>query len=80
MPANSFMESIHDRMPAILSASNEANWLNPAENNVSNLLALLRQPADKPLASYPVSRLVNSPRTDAAECIVERPNAAAATA
>jgi putative SOS response-associated peptidase YedK len=71
MPANSFMESIHDRMPAILSASNEAKWLNPAETDVSNLLSLIHSAGNKTLASYPVSRLVNSPAHDAADCLAE---------
>lgn len=71
MPANSFMESIHNRMPAIMSPDNEGKWLNPAETDASKLLTLLVSTGDNALASYPVSRMVNSPRIDAAECIAE---------
>jgi putative SOS response-associated peptidase YedK len=71
MPASLFMQPIHDRMPAILTASDEVSWLNPAETDVSKLLSLLVAPGDNALASYPVSRMVNSPRIDSAECITE---------
>jgi putative SOS response-associated peptidase YedK len=77
MPANSFMEPIHSRMPAILCPDDESKWLDPAQIDVSNLLSLLHSSADLQLTSYKVSRLVNSPRTDTADCILEQSNAAA---
>jgi len=71
IPANTFMQPIHNRMPAILHPAHEAKWLSSAETDVSKLLSLLHSPGENSLASYSVSRLVNSPKVDAAECIFE---------
>lgn len=68
-PANSFMTQIHNRMPAIIPAANEAKWLNPAEADLPRLLSLLVAPAENELACHPVSTLVNSPRHDSQSCI-----------
>ena len=69
MPANSFMQTIHDRMPAILPPQNETSWLNQAETDVSTLLSLLVPIDSSSLASFAVSKAVNSPRTDTQDCI-----------
>ncbi|MBI5652481.1 MAG: SOS response-associated peptidase [Chloroflexi bacterium] len=66
---NELMQTIHDRMPVILPKSAYASWLDPANQNLDELIALLQPyPADAMLA-YPVSTLVNSPRHNSPECI-----------
>lgn len=60
---------VHDRMPVILGAGARERWLDPDEP-AHALLALLRS-ADgdgDELEVFPVSRLVNSPANDVAEC------------
>jgi putative SOS response-associated peptidase YedK len=54
VPANSIVESIHDRMPVILDRKTEAAWLSK-ENNENGLLSVLTAyPAEK-MTHYPVS-------------------------
>src|SRR5690606_15993384 len=67
--ANETMAPIHDRMPVILQPDAFRQWLEGGDADPDDLLALLRPyPADQ-LVARPVSRLVNSPHTDAPECI-----------
>jgi putative SOS response-associated peptidase YedK len=67
---NELMQTIHTRMPVILPKSAYASWLDPANQNLVELLAMLEPyPADAMLA-YPVSMLVNSPRNNSPECIL----------
>ncbi|CAK0782070.1 Abasic site processing protein YoqW [Gammaproteobacteria bacterium] len=62
--ANALMQPIHDRMPVILSPGDYAAWLNPANTHTEMLHALLR-PADATgMVAHPVSRAVNSSRSD----------------
>ena len=66
---NELMQTIHTRMPVILPKSAYSSWLDPANQNLAELIALLEPyPADAMLA-YPVSMLVNSPRNNSPECI-----------
>lgn len=69
-PPNPFLESLHDRMPAILPRQDWEAWLDPA-TDVASAKALLRPLAgeDEELTMRPVSRRVNSPRNDDAECL-----------
>lgn len=70
-PANPFLSSLHDRMPAILPRRDWDAWLDPATDPAA-AKALLRPLADGPdgeLEMRPVSRRVNSPRHDDAACI-----------
>ena len=62
--ANAVMMPIHDRMPAILGANDYGAWLDPGNTDVARLRALLRPAAAGTMITYPVTRLVNSSRTD----------------
>lgn len=65
---NNLVQTIHTRMPVILSQSDEALWLNP-ESDLNKILTLLKPyPTDK-MISYPVSLLVNDPVNDSPELI-----------
>ncbi len=66
---NELMRPIHQRMPVILPKKRYEEWLDPANQEMDELVALLQPyPADKMLA-YLVSALVNSPRNNSPECI-----------
>jgi putative SOS response-associated peptidase YedK len=64
---NAFMRPIHDRMPVILSAGEQARWLDP-EAEPESLQELLQPYRDDDLEAYEVSTLVNSPSNDVPEC------------
>ncbi|MBI4789671.1 MAG: SOS response-associated peptidase [Chloroflexi bacterium] len=67
--ANELMRSIHERMPVILPKKAHKLWLDPANQDLDELVALLQPyPADK-LIAYPVAPLVNSIRNNSAENI-----------
>ncbi len=66
---NELMQSIHDRMPVILSPENWDTWLDTTNTNKQGLQILLTQyPADE-MAAWPVSTVVNSPKHNGEECI-----------
>jgi putative SOS response-associated peptidase YedK len=66
--ANAIVAPIHGRMPVIVPPETRGEWL-AADAAPSELSTLLRpHPADV-MESYPVSKLVNTPRNDAPECI-----------
>ena len=67
-PANADMAGVHDRMPVILDREARDRWLDPGEDPEA-LRRVLRSYLDGALEVYEVSRLVNSPRNDAPECI-----------
>lgn len=57
--ANTFMESIHDRMPVILHRDDYATWLTPGEADAGMLKSLLLPYDEAAMAAYPVSKAVN---------------------
>ena len=67
--ANDFMRPIHDRMPLILSRSQEADWLNPATPTINEWLSALAPYPSQEMEAYEVSRQVNSPQNNGIECI-----------
>jgi len=67
--ANAVLAPIHDRMPVIISSTDDDTWLNPDlqdPETVNNFL--LPYPAAEMLA-YPVNRRMNNPRYTAADGI-----------
>jgi putative SOS response-associated peptidase YedK len=67
--ANELMQSIHERMPVILSKEDQRAWLDPANQDALPLVALLQPYPSDEMQAYAVSPLVNSPRNNSAECI-----------
>ena len=67
--ASELVRAIHDRMPVILQRKDFAAWLDPANTDADDLLAMLKpaDPASRTL--YPVSRRVNSPGDDSPELL-----------
>ena len=66
--ANSFINPLHDRMPAILQKKEYRSWLNPKTDS-SKLKTLLVSRDDINLVVDEVSTYVNSPRNDGSNCI-----------
>lgn len=62
------LRELHDRAPVILPPEGEAAWLEPATKPEA-LGPLLAPPPDDRLEAYAVSPLVNSPKSDVADCI-----------
>jgi len=61
------MMPIHDRMPAILSANDYDEWLDPANADTETLRAMLRPAECGDMIAYPVTRAVNSSRNDSSK-------------
>ena len=66
---NALLETIHHRMPVILSPDNYAQWLSPNEQTAAALQPLLIPYSDEEMEAYPVSRFVNRPANNSPECI-----------
>ncbi len=62
--ANTLIAPIHDRMPVILDPADHAAWLDPRQGDLAVLHDMLRPAPAAGWTLYPVSRAVNSPRTD----------------
>lgn len=60
---------IHDRMPMIIHPGSWADWLDPANNDVADLKALLTPAMAGDLTTWPVSTAVNSVRNNGPELI-----------
>lgn len=67
--ANELLEPIHDRMPVILKARDYERWLAAKEKDTDKLQKLLIPYPAEEMASYAVSRAVNSPTSDSPELI-----------
>jgi len=68
--ANDFMRPIHARMPAILPASDEALWLDPAQKDPAALLPLLKPYPSDAMRGREVSTLVNRPGNNTPQCLL----------
>ena len=66
---NKTVAAIHPRMPVILKREDENTWINPDLVEPEQLLPLLVPYPDREMESYPVSRLINSPRNDTKEVL-----------
>ncbi|MBF0289080.1 MAG: SOS response-associated peptidase [SAR324 cluster bacterium] len=66
---NHLMETIHNRMPAILKPEEESIWLDPSIQNKNDLQKLLQPYPEEIMETYTVSRRVNSPANDDTDCI-----------
>lgn len=67
--ANELMETIHDRMPVILTKEAEKIWLDPKVQDAEVLGSLLRPFDSDDLEAYEVSSAVNSPKNNGPELI-----------
>lgn len=65
--ANEHLAELHDRMPVILDAADYDAWLGARDPHIA--VALLRPYPAERMTYYAVSRRVNSPKFDDADCI-----------
>jgi putative SOS response-associated peptidase YedK len=70
--ANDLVRPIHNRMPVILEPRAYASWLDPELHDGAALQPLLHPYPASAMAAYPVSRLVNNPKNDDAQCVAPR--------
>lgn len=68
--ANDLVRPVHDRMPVIVSEDAEDRWLDPAENNLGLLQAILTPYPAAEMDAYDVTPVVNNPAHDAPDCIL----------
>jgi putative SOS response-associated peptidase YedK len=68
--ANKLVQSVHDRMPAILTEETSQLWLNQSSNS-STALDSLQPLDDSKMKMYEVSTLINSPKNNSSSCIEE---------
>jgi len=61
---NALMESIHNRMPAVLTRDAEAEWLNKANDDAGYLKSLLAPYPAEQMKAYAVSKAVNNVKND----------------
>ena len=66
---NALLRPIHDRMPVVLDAADWELWLDPSQQDVERLAALLGPCPDADLEAFAVSRHVNSPANDDPACV-----------
>jgi putative SOS response-associated peptidase YedK len=67
--ANELIRPLHDRMPVILDSRDFGLWLDPSVEDRDRLEPLLAPFDAGQMETFPVSRAVNSPANDAADCI-----------
>jgi putative SOS response-associated peptidase YedK len=61
---NALMESIHNRMPAVLTREAEVEWLNKANDDAGYLKSLLAPYPAEAMKAYAVSKAVNNVKND----------------
>lgn len=66
--ANQFMRQLHDRMPVILGAQDYERWLDPDNQNTTELKRLLTPAPEDWLTEWPVSRKLNNPQHEGPDC------------
>ncbi len=66
---NRVLESIHNRMPVIISRENESVWLDYAISDKEALEPLLKPYPSEEMRLREVSKAVNSPGHDSPDCI-----------
>jgi putative SOS response-associated peptidase YedK len=69
VPARPPVDSLHDRMPAILLRADVKRWLDPDVHDVDGLKEALGRAASIDLVMVPVGLRVNSPANDDPGCI-----------
>jgi putative SOS response-associated peptidase YedK len=67
--ANELVAKLHERMPVILEPQAYAAWLDPNLVDPAQLAEWLKALPASQMKSFPVSRLVNSPKNETPDCI-----------
>lgn len=67
--ANTVVQTVHERMPVILTKEDVEIWLDPTKTT-EELLPLLKPYPDEKTETYPVSNYVNSAKNKGQQCIL----------
>ena len=67
--ASESIRDIHHRMPVVLKTEVYEPWLEPANQNITELEGILKDDICTEFVSYPVSKQVNSTRNNDLSCI-----------
>ena len=67
--ANEAVAPLHERMPLMFAPEKFRWWLKDDDARSESHKLALERPLEEPLKIYPVSNLVNSPKTDDPRCI-----------
>jgi putative SOS response-associated peptidase YedK len=67
-PANDLVRPIHDRMPVILRPERYRQWIEPGDRDAQEMLPILSAYPASEMEAYPVSAVVNNPKSDGPEC------------
>ena len=67
--ANGVVKPVHNRMPVLFDPESFDRWLDPNEQRVEVLQAMLVPLPDDWLIARPVSKLVNNPKNEGPRCI-----------
>ena len=68
-PPNSLLETIHNRMPAILPPEAVRQWLDPRQQSAEEAARLLQPYPAEAMQATPVSRAVNSVQNEGADLV-----------
>jgi putative SOS response-associated peptidase YedK len=68
-PASATIAPLHDRMPVIVQNEHGERWLGDNDPRSEVFTWALEHPPEDPMKIYPVSSLVNNPKTDDPRCI-----------
>jgi putative SOS response-associated peptidase YedK len=69
MPANDVMQSLHERMPAIIAPAHQDLWLDPRVTDKAEIMTYLNSTPSSRLVTHPISSWVNSPKHDDERCM-----------
>ncbi len=67
--ASESIRDIHHRMPVILKTEVYEDWLEPRNQNITELEGILKDDIYREFVSYSVSKQVNSTRNNAPSCV-----------
>jgi len=67
--ANAVLRPLHARMPVLIDREQYGAWLDPALQEISDLLPMLASNGARELEFYPVSSAVNDPRHESSACL-----------
>jgi putative SOS response-associated peptidase YedK len=67
--ASESIRDIHHRMPVILKTEAYEHWLEPGNQNITELKGILKDDICTEFVSYPVSKQVNSTRNNDPSCL-----------
>lgn len=66
---NQLMKKFHNRMPVIIPKESYDRWLSPKNRRANELNHLLCPYPETEMIAYPVSTIVNNPKTNSPACI-----------